>query len=304
MTIDRSIPIDLLKTFLVLLENHSFSKTAEQVGRSQSAISLQMKRLQDIAGSPLFTSSGKSLSLTQQGEVLFDYARQIVKLNDECINRLDGNLLTGTIRIGIPSDFAITFLPRILGRFTEANPNIALDVKCDLSAELTRMIDDRDCDLVLALDDGHPSRYLAKLWREPVAWVGWKTHEVYKTRPLPLVLYPERCQYRARIIQTLGRKGIPYRIVYSSSNMAGNHAAIQAGLGVTALSKSTIPPYLYELPITKFLPPLDSVDVGFYWNPRGATKATQELAEFLVGILDRKLTPLPKHARMSTKAEQ
>ena len=143
MSIERVIPVDLLKTFLVLRENHSFSKTAEVVGRSQSAVSLQMKRLQEIAGSPLFTSSGKSMFLTQQGEILYDYARQIVGLNDECVNRLDGNVLMGTIRIGIPSDFAITFLPRILGRFTEANPNIALDVKCDLSAELTRMIDDQ-----------------------------------------------------------------------------------------------------------------------------------------------------------------
>lgn len=304
MTNDRAIPIDLLKTFLVLIENHSFSKTAEVVGRSQSAVSLQMKRLHDVAGSPLFTSSGKSLSLTQQGEILLEYARQMIKLNDECVNRLDGNLLMGTIRIGIPSDFAITFLPRILGRFTEANPNIALDVQCDLSADLTRMVEERDYDLVLALDDGRPSRHLTKLWREPVSWVGWKTYEVYKNRPVPLVLFPDGCQYRARIAQALGRKNIPYRIVYSSSNMAGNHAAIQAGLGVTALSKSTIPPYLHEIPKTKYLPDLDSVDVGIYWNVRGATKATQELAEFLINILDKKLTPVPMHGRSTTKNEQ
>ncbi len=294
MTIDRVIPIDLLKTFLVLRENHSFSKTAEVVGRSQSAVSLQMKRLQEIAGSPLFTSSGKSMFLTQQGEILYDYARQIVGLNDECVNRLDGNVLMGTIRIGIPSDFAITFLPRILGRFTEANPNIALDVQCDLSAELTRMIDDRSYDIVVALDDGRPSRHLAKLWRDTVVWVGWQAHEVYQNRPLPLVLFPEGCQYRVRIVQALGQKSIPYRVVYSSSNMAGNHAAIQAGLGVTALSKHTVPPYLQEIPKTKYLPALDSVDIGIYWNPRGATKATQELAEFLTNILDKRMTPLDK----------
>ena len=186
MSVDRVIPVDLLKTFLVLRENHSFSKTAEVVGRSQSAVSLQMKRLQDIVGSPIFTSSGKSMFLTQQGEILYEYARQIVGLNDECVNRLDGNVLMGTIRIGIPSDFAITFLPRILGRFTEANPNIALNVKCDLSSELTRMIDDRNYDIVVALDDGRPSRHLTKLWRDTVVWVGWQTHEIYQNRPLPL----------------------------------------------------------------------------------------------------------------------
>lgn len=303
MAIDRVIPIDLLKTFLVLRENHSFSKTADVVGRSQSAVSLQMKRLQEIAGSPLFTSSGKSMFLTQQGEVLYEYARQIIRLNDECVNRLDGDVLMGTIRIGIPSDFAITFLPRILGRFTEANPNIALDVKCDLSADLTRSIDERGYDIVVALDDGRPSRYLAKLWRDNVSWVGWQSLDVHQKRPLPLVLFPEGCQYRLRIVQALGQQDIPYRVVYSSSNMAGNHAAIQAGLGVTALSKHTIPPYLHEIPKTKHLPTLNDVDIGIYWNARGATKATQELATFLTNILDKRLTPLDKEDRTGNGAD-
>lgn len=299
----RTIPIDFLKTFLVLLEDRSFSRTAEQVGRSQSAVSLQMKRLQEISGSPLFTSSGKSLSLTQQGEILSEYARQIIKLNDECIDRLDGNLLTGTIRIGIPSDFAVTFLPQVIGLLTKIYPNITLEVTCNLSTDLIRMIYDRRCDVVLALDDGCPSRYLEKLWRESVSWVGWKAHEIYMSNPLPLVLFPEQCQYRARIIQTLEKKGIPYRIVYSSPHMSGNHAAIQAGLGITALSKSTIPPYLDELPNTEYLPVLGSVDVGIYWNPRGTTKVTRKLIECLVKIMDQKLPQLPEQARTFSTEE-
>ena len=288
----RSIPIDLLKTFLVLLENRSFSRTAEKVGRSQSAVSLQMKRLQEISRSPLFTSSGKSLSLTEQGGILSEYAQKIIELNDECVDRLDGNLLTGTIRIGTPSDFAITFLPQIIRRLIRIHPNISLEVTCGLSADLIHMIDDRQCDVVLALHDGCTSRYLVKLWRESISWVGWETgdHEVYMRKPLPLVLFPEQCQYRARIVQALENKRIPYRIVYSSPHMAGNYAAIQAGLGITALSKRSIPPYLHELPNTEYLPSLGSVDVGIYWNPRGATKVTRELTDSLVRILDRKLT--------------
>ena len=160
MTIHRTIPIDLLNTFLVLLESQSFSQTAEVIGRSQSAVSLQMKRLQNIVRSPIFTSSGKSMKLTQQGEILADYASKLVKLNIECIDRLDGNVLTGKIKIGLPSDFAAILLPGILSQFTREYPNIEIDVKCDLSIELKRKIDNRDYDLVLALNDGRILRVL------------------------------------------------------------------------------------------------------------------------------------------------
>lgn len=294
MSNERAIPIELLKTFLVLLENHSFSQTAEEVGRSQSAISLQIKRLEEVAGTPILTSSGKSLSLTQQGSILYEYAKQIVDLNDECVNRLDGNLLTGNIRIGIPGDFAIAFLPMILGRFARSHQNISLDVKCELSANLTTAIDTQECDIVVALDDGRSTRHLKFLWHDPVSWVGWPSHKVPQNLPLPLVLFPEPCQYRERVIRTLARAEIPYKILFSSSSMAGNHAAIQAGLGITALSKNSIPPYFHALPQSRYLPALDHVHVGIYWNVRGATKATLELAHFLSHVLSSRLRKIPK----------
>ena len=299
----RAIPIEFLKSFLVLLENHSFSQTAEEVGRSQSAISLQIKRLEEVAGSPILTSSGKSLALTQQGEILYEYAKKIVRLNDECIGRLDGNQLAGTIRIGIPSDFAISFLPVVLGRFTETHPNIQLDVTCKLSADLTQAIERQECDIVLALDDGRPTRYLRFSWRDPVSWIGWKSHKVHRTSPLPLVLFPEPCQYRERIIRTLANSNIPYRILFTSPSMAGNHAAIQAGLGVTALSKNSIPPYFPELHKSRYLPTLDDVKIGIFWNERGATAATLELGNFLSRVLNSKLEKIPRGSQLTTDSD-
>ncbi len=290
---ERVIPIDLLKTFLVLYEHKSFSKTGEIVGRSQSAVSLQMRRLQEIAEGPLFTNSGKTLALTEQGRVLLDYAEQIIKLNDECMSRLHGRLIKGIVRIGIPSDFAITYLPRILGRFSQDNPNIELDVQCDLSSDLRQSIRDQNYDLVLCLHDGQPSEFLEGTWRDPAVWVGSRTHNLARLRPLPLVLFPEGCQYRNRIIQTLQNHDIAFRVVYSSSNMAGNQAAIQSGLGLTVLSRTTVPPYLKDLPQTPDLPDLGTVEIGLYWNKRGATKATQQLASYLSGILDRRLGSRP-----------
>lgn len=294
MNSKRAIPIEFLKSFLVLLENHSFSQTAVEVGRSQSAISLQIKRLEEVAGTPILTSSGKSLSLTQQGQILYEYAKQIVQLNDECINRLDGNLLVGKIRIGIPSDFALAFLPLILGRFTETHPNVSIDVKCELSFDLRQTIDSQECDIVLALDDGKPTRYLQSSWRDPVSWIGLRSHSVHRNSPLPLVLFPEPCQYRERIIRTLTKSNIPYRILFTSQSIVGNHAAIQSGLGIAALSKHSIPPYLQELPKSHNLPALDDVQVGIYWNARGATKATLELGEYLSEALTSKLKKIPR----------
>ena len=154
------LPTELLRTFLVLIRTRSFSQTGQEIGRSQSAVSLQMRRLQDIVGSPILTNSGKSLGLTPQGHIVHEYARRIVALNDECVGRLSGGTLTGTIRIGIPSNFALTFLPRILGRFSEANSDIALDVTCELSADLIAMLARREFDIVLAVYDGKPSPYL------------------------------------------------------------------------------------------------------------------------------------------------
>ena len=130
---ERILPTDLLRTLLVLARTRSFSRTGEEIGRSQSAVSLQMQRLQHVVGSPILTTSGKSFGLTPQGEIVLEYAKQMVALNDECVGRLDGGILTGTIRVGIPSDFALSFLPRLLGRFSESNPDIALGR--DLRAE-------------------------------------------------------------------------------------------------------------------------------------------------------------------------
>ncbi|MCZ6720282.1 MAG: LysR substrate-binding domain-containing protein [Proteobacteria bacterium] len=290
---ERLIPIDLLRTLLVLIETQSFSRTGEEIGRSQSAVSLQMQRLQDIVGSPIVINSGKSVLLTPQGEILHEYAKRIVALNDECVGRLRGDALTGTIRIGIPSDFALSYLSRILGRFGEANSNVTFAVNCELSGDLIHMFDRRLFDVVLAVYDGRPTTHLTDLWREPVVWVSSRTHDLRNKRPLPLVLFPDGCQYRMRVLNALRRQQVPFRIVYSSSNLAGNQAAIESGLGLTAISKSTVPPALRPLPRCKELPRLDDVDIGLFWNPHGATMAIQELAGFLGRILDSKLKRVP-----------
>ena len=160
---ERILPIDLLRTLLVLARTRSFSRTGDEIGRSQSAVSLQMQRLQQIVGSTILISSGKSFELTPQGEIVLEYAKQIVALNDECVGRLDGGILTGTIRVGIPSDFALSFLPQLLGRFSEDHPDVALDVTCELSRDLIAGLARNEFDIVLAVHDDTPTAPLTEL---------------------------------------------------------------------------------------------------------------------------------------------
>ena len=285
----QNIPIDLLRTFLKLIETKSFSQTADMIGRSQSTVSLQMKRLQDIAGLPLTTSSGKDLALTQTGLVMQTYAKKMLDLNDECVRLLEGRSLSGTIRIGIPSDFAIALLPTALGRFSTDFPDVALEVTCRASSDLVQLLEFGELDIVVALDTMHQSRFLKCLWSDPVVWVGHVDRQLHALRPLPIVLFPAPCLYRANLLRLLTQEKIPYRVAFASESMAANCSAIEAGLGLTTLSKNSIPPNMRVLSVTTGLPVLPHVTVGLFWNSRGATESARQLVGFLETILIAKL---------------
>ena len=161
---------------------------------------------------------------------------------------------------------------------------------CELSRDLIGGLARNAFDVVLAVHDDRSTAHLTDQWREPMAWVGSKAHDLRARRPLPLVLFPDGCQYRLRVLSALRRRDIPYRIVYSSSNLAGNQAAIESGLGLTAISQSTVPPTLRPLPPCAELPALDDFDIGLFWNPAGATGAIRALTAAMVDVLDRRLT--------------
>lgn len=285
----KHIPIDLLRTFMILVETKSFTEAGERVGRSQSTVSLQIRKLVELCDAPLFSGSGKDITLTQTGRHLADYGRRIIDLNDECIRIIEGRSLAGRIRIGIPSDFAISFLPPTLGRFSADFPDVSLEVTCQMSSSLLRQLDEGKLDVVVALEDGRNSSYLQAVWRDPMVWVGRLSLQVSQMRPLPLVLFTDECAYRSNILHVLRRESIPYRIAFSSQSMAGNQSAIEAGLGITALSLHSIPHTMQQLPENAGLPMLPFVNIGLFWNPRGSATIIRSLAEFLRQVLNAKL---------------
>lgn len=239
----KNLPMELLRTFVAVVELGGFTHAGELLGRSQPAISLQIKRLETLLAGPLFQRvAGQRLGLTETGEVLLEYARQILLLNDEVFSRLLKPKVSGCVRIGLPNEFAVSLLPEILGKFTQSHPHVTLDVKCDLSVNLlTRLEKNHEFDLVIAIRQSLGPEPVAKGWTEDLVWVVSPKHSVQTKTPLPLVVAPGGCTYRNRMIDMLNNAGKPWRIVYTSPNISGIQAAVLAGLGATVLARSTVP---------------------------------------------------------------
>jgi DNA-binding transcriptional LysR family regulator len=289
---DEPLPTQLLRSFLLLTRSKSFTRTAEQVGRTQSAISVQLRRLEELVGTTLVDRTSRRFRLTAKGERLAVYAQRILDLNDRCLAELSERPLTGRLRIGIPSDFAASHLPQVLARFTASYPEVSLEVIDDLSIRLIARRQDEALDLVLALTDGQADAAVIRTWREPVVWVGSALYDLSHRDPLPLVVHPEGYRYRAHLLAALSAADRAARLIYVSTSLAGIEAAVGGGLGVTALSRSTLPASLVALGESRDLPALGSVEVGLFAGQARASEAGRALSDYLCDALDSRLTPV------------
>ncbi|MGB1238073.1 MAG: LysR family transcriptional regulator, partial [Pseudomonadales bacterium] len=217
----KNLPMDLLRTFVTINKVGGFTQAGELLGRSQPAISLQIKRLEEQLDVALFQRSGK-LKLTEEGEVLYGYARTILETNDAAIARLSTPKLSGAVKVGIPNDFEASFLPVMLSQFTRAYPSVALEVSSDISVNLREDFKRGHYDFVMTMDssDGHQFAE-GDFVLEPLSWVTHNHFDLSAVEEIPLVVYPVGCVYRAHITQTLNNAGIPWRVVYSSSSLMG-----------------------------------------------------------------------------------
>ncbi len=251
-----------LQSFLTLAETGHVTKTAERVGRTQSAVSQQIAKLEESLGKPLFIR-GKSLVLTAEGEVFLGYARQIFELHREAIDRFKKPELEGTVKFGLPEDFASVFLADVLVDFIRIHPRILLNVECDLTLNLFEHFKKKDFDLVL-VKMNRPQDFPngVDVWTEHLEWVG-DVHLIKedKTKPIPLVLSPHPCVYRASAIKALEEAGLPWRVVFSSPSYAGTLAAVKAGLGITVVPRTMVPQELSTIS-TPHLPLLSDIHVS------------------------------------------
>lgn len=229
----------LLKSFIAVAETGSFSEAADIVGRTQSAVSLQIKKLEESLRHPLFDRTTKQVSLTPGGEIFLGYARRIIEMQWEAYSRLNEPDIKGEITLGTPEDFATHYLPNILASFSKHHPHVQLHVKCDLTLNLVAGFRKGEYDIALVKRDPERVKGGVKVWREPLIWAATENYQ--PRSPLPLVLSPQPCIYRARALAALDRARKPWTIAYTSPSLAGTIAAVKAGLGITVLPANMIP---------------------------------------------------------------
>lgn len=275
MTIDTIT----LQVFIAVAETGSFTKAAEKVGRTQSAISQQIAKLENLLGKTLLLR-GKSFALTSEGEIFLGYAKQIFALHREALDRFKEPDLEGEVRFGLPEDFASVFLSDVLVDFARTHPRIMLNIECDLTLNLFERFKQKEFDLVL-VKMNRPEDFPngQEIWSEPLEWAG-NSSLIGKNKPIPLVLSPQPCVYRARALKALEEKGLKWRLAFSSTSYAGTIAAVKAGMGITVLPHTMIPKELEIIP-PKRLAKLSATHVSLLKN-QSDNAAVNSFEEFVL----------------------
>jgi DNA-binding transcriptional LysR family regulator len=236
----ETISTDLLRTFAAVADTGGFTRAAARVNRSQSAVSQQIKRLEEEAGGPLFLR-GASLSLTPRGERLLAYARRILRLHDQALAELAEPEMAGLVRLGASEDYAVRFLPEILEGFARSHPNVEVHVRCEPGARLRRRLEEGKLDLAVC-QMHEPAEGREVVLHEPTVWIGSPAHQVHRLSPLPLAVYHRGCHVRSWAAAALEAMGRPYRIALSSPSISAIRAAVQAGLAVAPVPRSSASP--------------------------------------------------------------
>lgn len=277
MAMGAPLDSELLKTLVAIAESGSFTAAAERVGRTQSAVSMQMKRLEGAAGQSLFERRPRGVGLTPAGERLLTDARRILRLLDEAARALAPDPLTGAIRIGVPEEYGAELLPRILAHFAARNPQVEVTVVCAPSPAVEDDFARGNLDVaVVVLDDDHAPGEL--LLHDPTHWVASARHLCHEDDPLPLALYDRGCWWRDWALRVLDEQGRHYRIAYSSASTAGIQAAVASGLAVGVLGRSMLPQGARILTAAEGFPALPGSDVTLKLRSAGASPAVEGMA--------------------------
>jgi DNA-binding transcriptional LysR family regulator len=257
----NNLNLDSLRTLVITQDLGGFGRASERLLRTPSAISLQMKRLQEEVGVPLFRKQGRKTLLTEQGEIALRYARRVLELNDEMIDTLRGSSLAGVVRIGFGQDFTGNVLPLAIARFSALYPLVKLEVKVDLGQVLLQAIDTGDLDLALTL--GGAQKKTAKLLSElPLHWIASPGFRDRAQQPLPLALFDPPCQCQTPGLEALERSGRPWRVAMTSPSLMGLWAAVSAGLGLTARADLGLPADVQTIDLG--LPPLGNIPITLH----------------------------------------
>ncbi len=278
----RPLEIDLLRSFAVIAEVRSLSRAAERVGRTQSALSQQIKRLEEIVDQPLFQRTGRGVALTHPGERLLVHAQRMLRLHDEAMADLCGTGLSGSIRFGCPDDYAAVFLPSLLRQFSSQHPHALVEVVCVPTPRLLEQLDKRAVDLAmvsLPLTARGTDDEIIR--REQLVWIGSPELDAAHFDPLPLALSDPDTLDHIAACEALERTGRAYRVAYASSSLAGLTALVRSGQAFAVMTQTAVPPDLAILNGDPALPPLPAVGITIKFGRKRPSLLTAAFAEHI-----------------------
>ncbi|HVI44211.1 MAG TPA: LysR substrate-binding domain-containing protein [Chitinophaga sp.] len=282
------LDLDLLRTFLLAVDLRSFAKAADQVSRTQSAVSLQMQRLEEITGHVLFVKQGRGWQLTPSGDLLLGYARQLLEINDQAIQALTATHISGRMRLGMLTDFSEGGLPLVLARFAGAHPQVQVEITIDRHAALVQKLQSGKLDVVVTFGMEMPEEAIP-VGRLPLHWIGNSNKAVAQQTPLPLLLFEAPCLFRAAAQEALEKAKRNWRPVLTISSVTGMWSAAGAGLGIAVRTGMGLPESCIVLPASAGLPPLPAVKVFMLARQKSPTPAVKQLTEILHDTLKEQL---------------
>lgn len=264
-----NLQTDYLRTFIAVADTQSFTKAGDLVSRTQSAVSMQIKRLEDEVGSPLFDRVGKTARLTTEGKLLLSHARGIVQRHDEAVISLSNARLKGIIRFGSPEHYTTGILPKLLAGFAAAYPDVLIEMHCENSDVIKTALDSGELDLGLCTENYSHGQII---YHDHLVWTANPNFKIRKGSILPLAV-EDGCIFREWALHALDKAGIPYRIVYVSRGLSGILDAVRAGLAIAPAIKRNLPQDLAILGIEHGLPLLPKSSI----------------------VLNTRTPPLPEH---------
>jgi DNA-binding transcriptional LysR family regulator len=282
MDLMRYTDLDLegLRAFLAIADTGGFTAAGSLLGRSQSAMSIKIRKLEEMLGRQVFTRTSRSLALTRDGELLLTYARRLLALNDEIVQRFSTAEASGSIRLGVAEYVVPEHLPDLLARFRQVYPAVDVEVRVAGSAALVTALDKGEIDLAIAKRDDGESRGQV-IRRERLAWACSRSFDFAGLDVLPLCMLPAPCIFRSRAVEALKHANRAWRVVYTSDSVGGVVAAMRAGLGISAIAESSLQPDLRLLTAEDGFPDLDEVELTVFGLERGMVALKTSLVQFL-----------------------
>lgn len=290
---NQDLDIALLRTFVAIVDTGGLTSAGRKVGRTQPAITHQIRRLEDLIGRTLFDDNRRKLSLTHDGEVLLEFARAMLRLNDEARDRFSAPDIAGHVTLGTPDLYASYILPEVLENFSRSHPNVEIELRCTRSIHLHAALERDEIDIALMTNQPEFRRGQL-IRREPLVWVAGVGSSPELRKPLPLAVLPQGSVYRHLALEALGSAGQQWSIRSVCDSIAGLQAAVFAGLAVSVFPRCAIIPNVRCLDEADGLPKLPPVELVMHRKSQGISDAAEQLAQYIARELgDSVSAPLP-----------